>query len=92
MVDKKSKIPYYIQVKNDLMEKIKGSRPGGFTLAPEAATNHMRKIINKPVQTEQLLDTAREIYLLLFVVFKPEPAMLLKSFNILKTIKTPAYL
>ncbi|MCJ7622359.1 MAG: radical SAM protein, partial [Anaerolineaceae bacterium] len=46
----------------DLMEKLKGSKPGGFTLAPEAATNRMREIINKPVQTEQLLDTAREIY------------------------------
>ena len=46
----------------DLMEKIKRSRPGGFTLAPEAATKRMREIINKPIQTDQLLDTAREIY------------------------------
>ncbi len=46
----------------DLMEKLKGVRQGGFTLAPEAATDHMRNIINKPIQKEQLLETAREIY------------------------------
>jgi radical SAM superfamily enzyme YgiQ (UPF0313 family) len=38
------------------------SRRGGFTLAPEAATERMREIINKPVTTPQLLDTAGAIY------------------------------
>jgi radical SAM family uncharacterized protein len=46
----------------DLMEKLKGARQGGFTLAPEAATERMRNIINKPISTEALLTTAREIY------------------------------
>ena len=46
----------------DLMDALKGGRKGGFTLAPEAATEKMRQIINKPVSTEQLLDTAREIF------------------------------
>jgi radical SAM family uncharacterized protein len=46
----------------DLMEKLRGARQGGFTLAPEAATDRMRNIINKPIQSEQLLSTAREIY------------------------------
>ncbi len=46
----------------DLMEKLRGSRQGGFTLAPEAATERMRSIINKPIATEQLLETARAIY------------------------------
>ena len=46
----------------NLMEKLKGARQGGFTLAPEAATDRMRDIINKPIQAEQLLSTAREIY------------------------------
>lgn len=46
----------------DLMDALKGGRKGGFTLAPEAATEKMRQIINKPVSAEQLLDTAREIY------------------------------
>lgn len=45
-----------------LMELLEGSRHGGFTLAPEAATEHMRNIINKPLATEQLLETASQIY------------------------------
>ncbi len=46
----------------DLMDLLKESRHGGFTLAPEAATEHMRDIINKPLSTELLLDTAHQIY------------------------------
>ena len=46
----------------ELMEKLKGTRQGGFTLAPEAATDRMRNIINKPISEEQLLTTAREIF------------------------------
>jgi radical SAM family uncharacterized protein len=47
----------------DLMDLLQGqSSRSGFTLAPEAATERMREIINKPVSTEQLLETAREIY------------------------------
>jgi radical SAM superfamily enzyme YgiQ (UPF0313 family) len=45
-----------------LMDQLKDSRHGGFTLAPEAATEHMRNIINKPLSTQQLLDTAHQIY------------------------------
>jgi radical SAM family uncharacterized protein len=46
----------------DLMDALKDSRRSGFTLAPEAATERMREIINKPVSTDQLLETARAIY------------------------------
>ena len=46
----------------ELMEKLKGARQGGFTLAPEAATDTMRNCINKPITTDDLLTTAREIY------------------------------
>jgi radical SAM family uncharacterized protein len=46
----------------DLMDLLKDSRHGGFTLAPEAATEHMRNIINKPLSTEQLLEIAHQIY------------------------------
>ncbi len=46
----------------DLMDALKDTKRHGFTLAPEAATERMREIINKPVSTQQLLDTAREIY------------------------------
>jgi len=46
-----------------LMEKLKEkTHSSGFTLAPEAATERMRNIINKPISTQQLLDTAYEIY------------------------------
>lgn len=51
-----------IDLMDALSSKRKGGRKGGFTLAPEAATERMRKIINKPVSTELLLETAREIY------------------------------
>jgi radical SAM family uncharacterized protein len=46
----------------DLMDALKDGRRSGFTLAPEAATERMREIINKPVTTEQLLETARAIF------------------------------
>ncbi len=46
----------------ELMDALTESRRSGFTLAPEAATERMREIINKPVTTEQLLETARAIY------------------------------
>ena len=46
----------------DLMEKLKDNRSGGFTLAPEAATERMRRIINKFIPDEEILNTTREIY------------------------------
>jgi radical SAM family uncharacterized protein len=46
----------------DLMEKLKDSRSGGFTLAPEAATERMRRIINKFIPDEEIINTTREIY------------------------------
>ncbi len=45
-----------------LMDALRASRRGGFTLAPEAATERMREIINKPVSTQQLLETTRAVY------------------------------
>jgi radical SAM family uncharacterized protein len=46
----------------DLVEALRGSRGGNFTLAPEAATDSMRAILNKPIAAQQLLETVREIY------------------------------
>ncbi|NIM93854.1 MAG: TIGR03960 family B12-binding radical SAM protein [Anaerolineales bacterium] len=47
----------------ELMDLLQGKgRRSGFTLAPEAATEGMRKTINKYVPTQQVLETAREIY------------------------------
>ncbi len=49
-------------VSTQLMDNLGDSRRGGFTLAPEAATEKMRNIINKYVTHADLLETAREIY------------------------------
>ncbi|WKZ35442.1 MAG: TIGR03960 family B12-binding radical SAM protein [Anaerolineales bacterium] len=46
----------------DLMEKLKQHRSGGFTLAPEAASERMRRIINKFIPDEDILNTTRDIY------------------------------
>lgn len=47
----------------ELMEKLeKGRRRSGFTFAPEAATDRLRDVINKPISTEAMLETAREVY------------------------------
>ncbi len=46
----------------DLMEKLRQRRAGGFTLAPEAATERMRRIINKYIPDEDIINTTREIY------------------------------
>ena len=44
----------------DLLEK--GRRRSGFTFAPEAATDRLRDIINKPIGDEDMLRTAEEVY------------------------------
>lgn len=46
----------------DLMERLGERRGSGFTLAPEAATERMRSIINKPISEGQILATANAAY------------------------------
>ncbi len=46
----------------DLMDQLRDRRGTGFTLAPEAASERMRKTINKYITDDQLLETVREIY------------------------------
>lgn len=47
----------------ELMEQLeKGRRRSGFTFAPEAATDRLRDVINKPISTQAMLDTAAEVY------------------------------
>lgn len=46
----------------DLMDKLRDRRGSGFTLAPEAATERMRRIINKFIPDEEIINTTREIY------------------------------
>lgn len=49
-------------VSTQLMDNLGDSKRGGFTLAPEAATEKMRNIINKYVSDDELIETARAIY------------------------------
>ena len=47
----------------DLMDELKNLRPGGgFTIAPEAATERMRAVINKPLADEILFETVETIF------------------------------
>ena len=46
----------------DILEQLRGSRFSGFTLAPEAASEKIKRSINKPISEEQLLETANVIY------------------------------
>ncbi len=46
----------------ELMEALKDNKRGGFTFAPEAATERMRELINKPISTENLLAACRAVY------------------------------
>ncbi len=46
----------------DLLDKLGDTRRGGFTFAPEAATEKMRALINKYVPDEQVLEAARAVY------------------------------
>ena len=46
----------------ELAETIAQGRPTGFTFAPEAATERLRTVINKPISTDQMLDVAREVF------------------------------
>jgi hypothetical protein len=44
------------------MDKLREHYSGGFTLAPEAASERMRRIINKFIPDEDIINTTREIY------------------------------
>ncbi len=47
----------------DLMDELKELKPGGgFTLAPEAATERMRAVINKPLEDEEFYQTVAKIF------------------------------
>ncbi|MBP7213444.1 MAG: TIGR03960 family B12-binding radical SAM protein, partial [Anaerolineaceae bacterium] len=47
----------------ELMDNLKDLKPGGgFTLAPEAATERMRAVINKPLDDEEFYQTVTQIF------------------------------
>ena len=48
---------------DEIMDALQELSPGGgFTLAPEAGTERLRKIINKPISDSEFLDTVRSIF------------------------------
>jgi radical SAM family uncharacterized protein len=48
---------------DELMDELQSLSPGGgFTLAPEAGTERLRNVINKPLSNEALMDTVRAIF------------------------------
>ena len=46
----------------DMIRAVAGVRKAGFTLAPEAGTERLRRVINKPVTDEDLMSAARTIF------------------------------
>jgi radical SAM family uncharacterized protein len=47
----------------DLMEQLQATgRRSSFTFAPEAATERLRRVINKPIANDDLLSVAEEVY------------------------------
>jgi len=46
---------------SDVINEIKGKRKGNFTIAPEAGTDKLRSIINKPIPEQAIFDTVQEI-------------------------------
>ncbi len=54
----------------DLMDQIKRVRKTGFTLAPEAGSERLRRVINKGITEEDLLNTARDAFGLGWKVMK----------------------
>jgi len=49
-------------LKPGLMKAIQKVRKTGFTIAPEAATERLRRVINKPFTDAELLDTAAQVF------------------------------
>jgi radical SAM family uncharacterized protein/radical SAM-linked protein len=46
----------------EMIEAIAGTRKTGFTFAPEAGTERLRRVINKPVSDLDLLDAAETVF------------------------------
>ena len=46
----------------DLADALTGGRRTGFTFAPEAASERLRRVINKYIPEEQLLEVAEQVY------------------------------
>ena len=47
---------------DELLEALKRSRQGGFTIAPEAGTQRLRDVINKGLNEDEILDTIEKLF------------------------------
>ncbi len=47
---------------DELLEALKRSRQGGFTIAPEAGTQRLRDVINKGLNEAEILDTIENLF------------------------------
>ncbi|MEA3347878.1 MAG: TIGR03936 family radical SAM-associated protein, partial [Pseudomonadota bacterium] len=47
---------------DELLEALKRSRQGGFTIAPEAGTQRLRDVINKGLSEDEILDTIEKLF------------------------------
>ncbi|NOX25741.1 MAG: TIGR03960 family B12-binding radical SAM protein [Deltaproteobacteria bacterium] len=54
----------------EIMEQVKRVRKSGFTIAPEAGTDRLRRVINKGISEEDLLDTVQNAFALGWKVIK----------------------
>ncbi|MDO9547103.1 MAG: TIGR03960 family B12-binding radical SAM protein [Pelolinea sp.] len=46
---------------SDLMDSLEGKRKGNFTIAPEAGSDMLRSVINKPIPNSSVLETVQNI-------------------------------
>ncbi len=46
----------------ELADGVSRGRRTGFTFAPEAGTERLRSVINKPIPTDQMVEVAREVF------------------------------
>lgn len=49
-------------ISEELIETLHDTKRQGFTIAPEAASERQRSIINKPIPSDQLLNIARQVF------------------------------
>ncbi len=54
----------------EIMEQVKRVRKTGFTIAPEAGTDRLRRVINKGITEEDLLDTVKSAFSLGWKIIK----------------------
>jgi radical SAM superfamily enzyme YgiQ (UPF0313 family) len=49
-------------VKPEFLKETKRVRKTGFTIAPETGSQRLRRVINKPISDDDVIDTARSVF------------------------------